>query len=78
MPGGIYINSRLRQGGNSGFEKLIALEDQIFEKPQRSQRTQRKWQSSVFSECSVVLDSFSRIKSKCIFYFLTDDKGWFL
>jgi hypothetical protein len=44
-----------------------------FKKPQRSQRTQRKRQSSVFSECSVVLESLSRMKSKCPFFLLKDN-----
>jgi hypothetical protein len=51
------------------FREIIYLE----EKPQSAQRTQRKRQCSVFSECSVVLDSLSRMILKCSFFPLTDN-----
>jgi hypothetical protein len=57
-PGLICVHPRLissmwRQGVNLELEKVL-----VIEKPQRAQRTQRKRQCSVLSECSVVLYLF--------------------
>jgi hypothetical protein len=70
------IRGHALQRRDSGRHHLrlifVSLCDRI-EKPPRSQRTQRKRQSSVFPECSLILESLSRIISKCPFFLLPEN-----